>query len=388
MGCGGSTENKPIDARRRRLSLDITNRDEDTGSVSEIDGGQLIAELNEQQLMSLVNNLNEEGRKYSVGSENDKDAEDRPSFAKKTMSEQCRNAAGQEEAVPSAGSNSGVGFTCRKGLKPESPNQDAFLILRVENDFSLYGVFDGHGFRGHEISHFVKDTMPKVLLRDPDFRTDPAKCLTNAFRRLQKMLEVATSTAKVIATSSGTTASIILHRHTDNRIFVAHAGDSRCVLGRTDGMLKKCTAIDLTLDHRPELKEEKARILKSGGVVIHDGFSNNRVYSKGASYPGLKKTRSIGDVRGHEEAGITEEPTLYDEALQPGKDLVLLLCTDGVWEFISSQEAIDIVSKYKPEQATEAAEELATKAWDKWMKEEKGELVDDITVITILFQGS
>eukprot|EP00971_Amphidinium_carterae_P139159 2757890-Amphidinium_carterae.1 len=37
----------------------------------------------------------------------------------------------------------GIGFTCRKGLKPESPNQDSWCVLKVDSRYSIYAVFDG-----------------------------------------------------------------------------------------------------------------------------------------------------------------------------------------------------------------------------------------------------
>ena len=37
---------------------------------------------------------------------------------------------------------------CQKGLKPGSLNQDAWSVLRIENEFSLYTVCDGHGPHG------------------------------------------------------------------------------------------------------------------------------------------------------------------------------------------------------------------------------------------------
>ena len=37
---------------------------------------------------------------------------------------------------------------CQKGLKPGSSNQDAWSLLRVENEFTLYTVCDGHGPHG------------------------------------------------------------------------------------------------------------------------------------------------------------------------------------------------------------------------------------------------
>ena len=44
----------------------------------------------------------------------------------------------------------------------ESPNQDSWCMLKTE-DFSIYGVFDGHGQKGHDVSNFVKARMEMVF---------------------------------------------------------------------------------------------------------------------------------------------------------------------------------------------------------------------------------
>lgn len=64
-----------------------------------------------------------------------------------------------------------------------------------------------------------------------------------------------------------------------NELFVANAGDSRCVICR-DGQ-----AIDMSLDHKPEDTEELERIRKAGGRVTMDGRVNG----------GLNLSRAIGD---------------------------------------------------------------------------------------------
>ena len=46
-----------------------------------------------------------------------------------------------------------IAFACKKGHKPEAPNQDSFFVIRAGNDLSLYGVFDGHGPCGHDVSY-------------------------------------------------------------------------------------------------------------------------------------------------------------------------------------------------------------------------------------------
>jgi hypothetical protein len=67
----------------------------------------------------------------------------------------------------------------------------------------------------------------------------------------------------------------------------------------------------------------------------------------------------------------------------PRFEAFILLCSDGVWEFISSHEAVKIASKFSKTKAPIAAEELARVSWDRWMIEENGHVVDDITALVV-----
>jgi len=49
-------------------------------------------------------------------------------------------------------------------------------------------------------------------------------------------------------------------------------------------------------------------------------------------------------------------------------------------------EAVRIVSEFPPAKAMIAAERLAKEAWDRWIREEGGAVVDDITVVLIYLQ--
>ena len=75
--------------------------------------------------------------------------------------------------------------------------------------------------------------------------------------------------------TSGCTACVALIK--DKKLFVANAGDSRCVISR------KGQACNLSKDHKPDLEVEKERILKAGGF-IHAGRINGS----------LNLTRAIG----------------------------------------------------------------------------------------------
>lgn len=82
---------------------------------------------------------------------------------------------------------------------------------------------------------------------------------------------------------------------------------------------------------------------------------------------------------------MTCEPEVTQ--FQPShEDKLLLLCSDGVWEFMTPMEAVKLVGKFAPSKAMDAATELAKEAWDRWIYEEGGQVVDDITVVLQFFQ--
>lgn len=301
----------------------------------------------------------------------------------------------------------GVGYCCKKGLKPESPNQDDFFILEVE-DWGLYGVFDGHGPYGHDISNFVQQNLPRLLVQNPYFQNDPKTALKETFIEMHSIIDHSSrsGSGRFDAIMSGTTGTVILHRQKENKLYVAHVGDSRAVIAKrvaTEGKPftvsnAKFIAKDLTVDHKPELPEECARITEMGGVVkrmIHD--IPYRVFVKDRPVPGLAMSRALGDTLGH-SVGVSCEPDVSEFDLVEGEDEFAVMCSDGVWEFISSHEAVQMVRDISlknckgdlpidgPNSATwdvsRACSELAVTAWRRWIQEEHN-VVDDITAIVI-----
>jgi len=70
--------------------------------------------------------------------------------------------------------------------------------LKVEDNFSIYGVYDGHGHKGHEVSNFVKDNLPKLIIRDQRFKTkDMCPMLFDAFKRTQSLISTMDRTKKL-----------------------------------------------------------------------------------------------------------------------------------------------------------------------------------------------
>lgn len=275
-----------------------------------------------------------------------------------------------------------VGYACKKGLKPESPNQDDFCIFRSDTA-SIYGVFDGHGPYGHDISNFVQENLPRSLALHQSFQDDPVQALTEAFSETQRLCTDSENQSRFDCTLSGTTATLVLLR--DGTFYVAHVGDSRAVLARR-GSGNELIARDLTVDHKPTHEAERRRIQQMGGQVLRlEGDIPHRVFLSGKMYPGLAMTRSIGDTVGT-TAGVTSEPEVGSWKVEKDWSF-MLLCSDGIWEFMTSQQAVDFVSRHRPfgpSAAQETADALAAEAWERWIKEE-GNVVDDITVILAWF---
>eukprot|EP00927_Polykrikos_kofoidii_P053243 TRINITY_DN4754_c0_g2_i1.p1 TRINITY_DN4754_c0_g2~~TRINITY_DN4754_c0_g2_i1.p1 ORF type:complete len:528 (-),score=78.05 TRINITY_DN4754_c0_g2_i1:224-1708(-) len=420
MGCASGKQQTAVPVIRRAISLGELGPEGSSGSTHGGDSDEdrhLLLQLSKQQVLEFAANATMDrssGRQFSIGTSTDRAMHRVPSFSSKSVELQ-----GEEADL----SRDGIGYSCRKGQKPESPNQDSFFIMKVDGEFSVHGVFDGHGRKGHDISNFVKDNLPKLLLSQPNLQEDPLTALTRSFERMQRLIIQATEAQVIDANRSGTTVSVIFYDHRRNVLHVGHVGDSRVVLGRIlPGPADQhvVQAVDLTIDHKPDIPAERARIEKAGGRVVHDGGWNYRVYAKGNRGPGLNMSRAMGDLTGHFGAGISAIPdvnshpvgndltvggelekegdvkcssTLSESTISSSAtmssyaiskcDRFVLLCSDGVWEFVSSQEAVSAVADFETEHAMEAAEHLAQMSWDRWIRELQGQVVDDITVLVV-----
>jgi len=104
---------------------------------------------------------------------------------------------------------------------------------------------------------------------------------------------------------SGTTCVVLLIR--GNKMFTANVGDSRCIA------FSHRTFKQLTVDHKPWVKEERARILLNGGIVTAIQGKNGqrvgpeRVWNKRKQGLGLAMSRSIGDLVA-KEIGVISSP--------------------------------------------------------------------------------
>mmetsp|Transcript_55568 Transcript_55568/g.157817 ORF Transcript_55568/g.157817 Transcript_55568/m.157817 type:complete len:384 (-) Transcript_55568:48-1199(-) len=331
-------------------------------------------------------------RAAAVSSRTDADGHGRRPFGEKDAGVR-RTFASDDEALNWVRDT--VGFACKKGKKPEHPNQDSFSVVIVEGQFSLYCVYDGHGPNGHHISQSVQQNIVEAFLEHPERDVDAEKAFHDVFAATQRQIEEDSQRrgGDLDAAMSGTTCTMVYHNVPADLLTTAHVGDSRCVLGRASRKDpgKIPSVLDITIDHKPNLDAERARIESASppGRVVFDGYHNHRVYAAGGALPGLNMSRAIGDVMGHMKAGLTAMPDVKTIDLgqeRKGWDaLALLVCTDGVWEFIDSKKAMRMVftDLEKGASPTKAMERLVKEGWDAWMKDSDNEISDDITGLLV-----
>jgi serine/threonine protein phosphatase PrpC len=279
-----------------------------------------------------------------------------------------------------------VGSCSYYGMDPQEPgrnkvNQDRGCVVYPfgSNDKqALFAVFDGHGPRGERVSEFAMQVMQKTLETYPGLVGNEVAAFEAAFTTADRMLA---HEKKAIPEYSGSTAVAALLR--SDKVWVANAGDSRCVLASKN--LLGVTTKDLSSDHKPDSPGEQGRIEQSGGFVSPrpEPTLSARVWLDAEmTKVGLSMARSIGD-HAAKKVGVIASPEVKVYDLN-GDDLFMILATDGLWEFISSQEATEIVWGVLQSGggATKATKVLIETAALRWLKFE-GNYRDDITVIVI-----
>lgn len=141
----------------------------------------------------------------------------------------------------------------------------------IEGEVSVFGVFDGHG--GCEVAHFVENHLVDELKKNESFKKgNYRQALSDVFLGIDKMLLTESGKKELtrisqkhgsmagagsydggdFAVQAGCTCCVALITKTE--VYVANAGDTRCVIA------SKGKAKDLSIDHKPDLPNEKRRI--------------------------------------------------------------------------------------------------------------------------------
>jgi len=265
------------------------------------------------------------------------------------------------------------------------PVEDRFAHDEAGGGWRLFSVHDGHGgFQVAEFSH--KALIPAVRKqyesqktyvsyftdRQREKRLDSMESikaiLQNAFAEVERSYFKKVSDAFPLGFGelAKVGSCVLLAMHKGNQLYLANCGDCRAVLG-TSGLgdaSKKHFATRLTHDHNSRVPLEALRLVRAhpGEPDIIVCKSDHACYVKGR----LQLTRALGDgylkyaelnapPNQHRSWGrhipqpysppyVLSEPEVTRVRLQQ-EDAFVVMATDGLWDEMSDQEAVSVVSR-------------------------------------------
>jgi len=315
-----------------------------------------------------------------------------------------------------------------KGVK--KINQDCYFTLNNINDcdnISIFGILNGHGPYGDKLSKEIseyfssyftqkinfntteniispkidikkltiiaskKNISPMITInKKNDCKIQRLKLITNSNKTNQKMNDIYEFMSKdnfseifqsfeeidkelhekynknKKCDDSGTSLNlmIIFNSNSLNKIISTNLGNTKTILITDDKKIK-----ELNIIHTPCIKEERLRVEEHGGVIDRIDWLKVgplRVWFKGKKYPGLTITRSLGDFEAI-PLGIIPVPDIKEYDIDEEKIKILVMATNGVWEFLTNDKIMDITWQfYESEDAQGATEKIIETAGKIW----------------------
>lgn len=199
-------------------------------------------------------------------------------------------------------------------------------------DMGLFAIYSSAPNSGHvNVPRYLQGNLFSNILKQPGFWSNPEKAIVEAFRETKAGIlkdEVAWGNGNCRAV----TAMVIDGR----QLLVANAGDSKAILCRAG------TAVQLSIDYK--------RITNPPWINIRD---------------------DLHEIEKKEGMGVREE--LIDWATE-----FLILASDGVWETMGHEEAVDLLKDVMdPDTAAKLLVDRAA---------EKGSSTEILSCIVIRFQ--
>ncbi|OEU14926.1 protein serine/threonine phosphatase 2C [Fragilariopsis cylindrus CCMP1102] len=251
-------------------------------------------------------------------------------------------------------------------LQGRRPTIEDFHSIHLKHDHQFYGMFDGH--TGNLASKFAASELYGELMRrlpnlenmlttsksegegvigdeKYSWKEDIRINITQAFEYVhdQFLDRITTMTSPIVEVGtapnmdqSGTTATAILV--TDNMIIAATLGDSRAIISHSSKNPWKdfpsVSAVQFSIDHVASHPTERDLVIERGGFVSASG-GIPRVNGI------LAVTRSIGDA--DLAPVLSREPHVLVLDRSEIRELCGSLASDGLWDVMSNQEAVDMV---------------------------------------------
>nr|AAW29521.1 BTH-induced protein phosphatase 2C 2 K2 form [Oryza sativa Indica Group] len=225
---------------------------------------------------------------------------------------------------------------------------------------TLVGVYDGHG--GADASRFLRSRLFPLVQR---FEKEQGGMSTEVIRRafgaaeeefLQQVRQAWRQRPKMAAVGS----CCLLGAISGDTLYVANLGDSRAVLGRRVVGGGVAVAERLTDEHNTASEEVRRELTAlnpdDAQIVVHArgawrvkgiiqvSRTIGDVYLKKQEYSMDPVFRNVGPPIPLKRPALSAEPSIQVRKLKPN-DLFLIFASDGLWEHLSDDAAVQIVFK-------------------------------------------
>ncbi|CAI9764784.1 unnamed protein product [Fraxinus pennsylvanica] len=238
-------------------------------------------------------------------------------------------------------------------------NQDCGIVWEefgCQEDMMFCGIFDGHGPWGHFVAKRTYADIDRDL--EQHCKIDSFNSGTTASTIVrQSVLFCFVIPLVLLLCYSATFGKEVSHF-----IFIANVGDSSAALA-TMSETGDLEPVQLTIDFKPNLPR------------VH------RVWLPDKESPGLAMSRAFGDYC-VEDFGLVSVPEVTRRHIM-SEDQFVMLATDWVWDVISNEKAVEIVSSTVDR--VNSANCLVKWAVHSWKKKRKEIAMDDISAIVLFF---
>ncbi|CAN6464038.1 unnamed protein product [Victoria cruziana] len=200
---------------------------------------------------------------------------------------------------------------------------------------TFVGIYDGHG--GPEASCFVLDHLfPHLMRIARENGSISADVLRNAFSATEagflSLVRRSVAIKPLIAATGSCCLVGVIWKKT---LYVANLGDSRAVLGCV-GRSGNIIAEQLTQDHNVSVEEVRQELRS-----LHPDDSQIVVQKQG-----VWRVKGIIQLAGPlRRPVLSAEPSIRARVVQP-QDKFLIFASDGLWEHLTNQQAVEIVYAY------------------------------------------
>jgi len=149
--------------------------------------------------------------------------------------------------------------------------------------YSFFGVYDGHG--GDETAKYLSRNLHNRIARDASFkRLDYRNAIKQGFYATDNEMRG----DQVVGNSDSGATTIVALITPEDVMYIGNAGDCRAVISRGGD------AVALSMDHKPTLPQETARIRRAGGVVEDERVEGDLAVSRALGDFEYKSVRVLG----------------------------------------------------------------------------------------------